>query len=164
MVEVKRLLTIGELAARAGLATSAIRFYEANGLITSERNESGHRRFRADALRRVSFVKVAQRVGLSLGDIRDALDTLPAARTPTRRDWARLARGWKPMLEERIALLEAMRDKLDGCIGCGCLSLDTCAIYNSDDAAAELGSGPRWLLGDSAPSTRSTIAPTSSGG
>lgn len=154
MVEVKpssgnaRTLAIGELASRAGLATSAIRFYEANGLITSERNESGHRRFRADALRRVSFVKVAQRVGLSLGEIRDALDALPASRTPTRRDWAELARGWQPLIDERIALLRELREKLDGCIGCGCLSLDTCAIYNVDDEAAQLGSGPRWLLGD----------------
>ncbi|WP_051062372.1 redox-sensitive transcriptional activator SoxR [Ilumatobacter nonamiensis] len=143
-----RVFTIGELAGRAGLATSAIRFYEEHGLITSERNESGHRRFRADALRRVSFIKVAQRVGLSLSEIRDALDTLPASRTPNRRDWAKLARGWKPLIDERIALLEAMREKLDGCIGCGCLSLDTCEIYNLDDEAGQLGSGPRWLLGD----------------
>ncbi|MGA9278451.1 redox-sensitive transcriptional activator SoxR [Ilumatobacter sp.] len=142
---------MGELAARAGLATSAIRFYEAHGLITSERNAAGHRRFHADALRRVSFIKVAQRVGLSLSEIRDALATLPDSRTPTRRDWAKLARGWKPLLDERIALLEAMREKLDGCIGCGCLSLDTCAIYNVDDEAALLGTGPRWLLGDRSP-------------
>jgi MerR family redox-sensitive transcriptional activator SoxR len=150
MVEVKnRLLTIGEVAARAGLATSAIRFYEANGLITSERNSSGHRRFRAEVLRRVSFVKVAQRVGLSLSEIRDALDSLPSSRTPNRRDWAKLAKGWRPLLDERIALLESMRDKLDGCIGCGCLSVDVCALYNVDDEAAAFGTGPRWLLGDS---------------
>ena len=149
MVEVKnRLLTIGEVADRAGVATSAIRFYEANGLVTSERNAAGHRRFRADVLRRVSFVKVAQRVGLSLGEIRSALASLPASRTPNRRDWAKLARSWKPLLDDRIALLEAMREKLDGCIGCGCLSLDTCEIYNLDDEAALLGTGPRWLLGD----------------
>ncbi len=149
MVEVKdRLLTIGEVAARAGLATSAIRFYEANGLIASERNAAGHRRFRADVLRRVSFVRVAQRVGLSLGEIGAALASLPESRTPTRRDWAKLARSWQPVIDERIALLEAMRAKLDGCIGCGCLSLDTCGIYNLDDEAALLGTGPRWLLGD----------------
>jgi MerR family redox-sensitive transcriptional activator SoxR len=149
MVEVKnRLLTIGEVAERAGLATSAIRFYEANGLITSERNAAGHRRFRADVLRRVSFVRVAQRVGLSLAEINAALATLPESRTPTRRDWAKLARGWQPLIDERIALLEAMREKLDGCIGCGCLSLDTCEIYNLDDEAALLGTGPRWLLGN----------------
>lgn len=149
MVEVKnRLLTIGEVADRAGVATSTIRFYEANGLVTSERNAAGHRRFRADVLRRVSFVKVAQRVGLSLGEIRSALASLPASRTPNRRDWAKLARSWKPLLDDRIALLEAMRERLDGCIGCGCLSLDTCEIYNLDDEAALLGTGPRWLLGD----------------
>ncbi len=149
MVEVKdRLLTIGEVARRAGVATSAIRFYEANGLITSTRNESGHRRFRADVLRRVSFVKVAQRVGLTLAEIGLALQSLPDGRTPTRRDWARLAAEWQPMLDERIALLQSMRSKLDGCIGCGCLSLDTCALYNVDDEAARYGQGPRWLLGD----------------
>ena len=154
MVEVKnRLLTIGDVAERAGVATSAIRFYEANGLVASERNAAGHRRFRADVLRRVSFVKVAQRVGLSLGEIRAALASLPDSRTPNRRDWAKLARSWKPMIDERIALLEAMREKLDGCIGCGCLSLDTCAIYNLDDEAALLGAGPRWLLGDRSTAT-----------
>jgi len=154
MVEVKsRLLTIGEVAERAGVATSAIRFYEANGLVVSERNAAGHRRFRADVLRRVSFVKVAQRVGLSLGEIRAALASLPDSRTPNRRDWEKLARSWKPLIDERIALLEAMREKLDGCIGCGCLSLDTCEIYNLDDEAALLGTGPRWLLGDRSTAT-----------
>ena len=152
MVEVKhRLLTIGELAQRAGLATSAIRFYEDKGLVTSTRNASGHRRFRADALRRVSFIKVAQRVGLSLGEIRHALEQLPDSRTPTRRDWARLALEWQPLIDERIALLHSMREKLDGCIGCGCLSLDSCELYNLDDAAAHFGTGPRWLLGDGSP-------------
>ena len=152
MVEVKdRMLTIGELADRAGLATSAIRFYESHGLLRAERNAAGHRRYRADALRRVSFVKVAQRVGLSLADIRAALDSLPDSRTPTRRDWARLAQRWQPILDERIALLEQLREKLDGCIGCGCLSLDACEIYNLDDVAAAHGAGPRWLLGDTSP-------------
>ena len=130
------------------MATSALRFYESNGLIASERNSSGHRRYHADVLRRVGFIKVAQRVGLSLDDIRRSLDSLPDHRTPTRRDWAAFASGWRPMLDERIALLEAMKDKLDGCIGCGCLSLDSCALYNTDDAAAGFGAGPRWLLGD----------------
>lgn len=155
MVEVKRrsadrsrLLTIGAVAERAGVATSAIRFYEANGLISSERNEAGHRRYRADALRRVSFIKIAQRVGLSLGEIRDALAGLPDGRTPTKRDWAKLARSWKPLIDDRIATLTAMSEKLDGCIGCGCLSLQACALYNPDDTAAGLGAGPRWLLGD----------------
>lgn len=149
MVEVKRrTLTVGEVATRAGVATSALRFYEANGLIVSDRTDSGHRRYHADVLRRVGFIKVAQRVGLSLDEIRTALDSLPDRRTPNRRDWARLAASWQPILDERIALLEAMRDKLDGCIGCGCLSLDTCALYNPADMAANGGAGPRFLLGD----------------
>ncbi len=155
MVEVKdqsgkhRLLTVGQVAERAGVATSALRFYEANGLIVSTRNDAGHRRYRADVLRRVGFIRVAQRVGLTLGDIRAALDTLPAGRTPNKRDWERLARSWQPLLDHRIALLEAMKDKLDGCIGCGCLSLDSCALYNAADEARQHGVGPRWLLGDS---------------
>jgi MerR family redox-sensitive transcriptional activator SoxR len=152
MVEVKgsgpKTYSVGEVAARAGVATSALRFYEANGLITSERTGAGHRRYRADVMRRVGFIKVAQRVGLSLEEIRAALDSLPAKRTPTRRDWARLAASWQPVLDERIAMLEAMKEKLDGCIGCGCLSLDTCALYNPDDQAAMNGAGPRFLLGD----------------
>lgn len=160
MVEVKgsahtsvddRRLTVGQLAARAGLATSAIRFYEANGLLTAERNVSGHRRYRPDALRRVSFIKVAQRVGLSLGEIRAALDSLPDARTPTAADWEGLATDWRPVLDERIRLLTDLREKLDGCIGCGCLSLDACQIYNVDDVAATFGEGPRWLEGDRSP-------------
>lgn len=159
MVEVKRipapsgsrLLTIGEVAERAGVATSALRFYEDNGLITSERNEAGHRRFRGDVLRRIAFIRVAQRVGLSLGEIRATLATLPAARTPTVRDWNRLAERWKPLLLERMALLERTLDQLDSCIGCGCLSLEACGLYNLDDAAAALGSGPRYLYSDDRP-------------
>ncbi|WP_420451484.1 redox-sensitive transcriptional activator SoxR [Ilumatobacter sp.] len=144
----ERWLTVGEVARRSGLATSAIRFYETHGLVASTRTDAGHRRYRADVLRRVGFVKVAQRVGLTLAEIRAALSTLPDERTPTRADWARLASGWRPVIDERIALLEALRDDLDGCIGCGCLSLDTCALYNPDDEAASFGTGPRWLLGD----------------
>jgi MerR family redox-sensitive transcriptional activator SoxR len=146
-----KTFTVGEVAERAGIATSALRFYESNGLIRSDRTEAGHRRYHADVLRRVGFIRVAQRVGLSLAEIRAALDGLPEARTPTRRDWERLASQWRPMLDERIALLEAMRDKLDGCIGCGCLSLDTCAMYNPDDVASDRGTGPRYLLGDQPP-------------
>jgi MerR family transcriptional regulator, redox-sensitive transcriptional activator SoxR len=152
MVEVKgsraRTYSVGDVAARAGVNTSALRFYEANGLITSERNDSGHRRYHADVLRRVGFIKVAQRVGLSLDEIRAALRALPEGRTPNRKDWARLASSWQPVLDERIALLQAMKEKLDGCIGCGCLSLDTCALYNPGDVAATRGVGPRYLLGD----------------
>jgi MerR family redox-sensitive transcriptional activator SoxR len=148
-VDKHRLLSVGQVAERAGIATSALRFYEANGLISSTRNDGGHRRYRADVLRRVGFIRVAQRVGLTLGEIRAALDTLPDARTPTKRDWARLARSWQPILDDRIATLQAMKQRLDGCIGCGCLSLDSCALYNANDEALQYGSGPRWLLGDS---------------
>ena len=143
-----RLLTVGQVAERAGVATSALRFYEEHDLITSVRNSANHRRYRADVLRRVGFIRVAQRIGLTLSEIRDALATLPDGRTPTRRDWARLARSWQPMLDERIALLESMKQRLDGCIGCGCLSLDSCALYNADDEALQHGAGPRWLLGN----------------
>ena len=149
------LFAIGEVAQRADVATSTLRFYEEHDLIASERNPAGHRRYHPDVLRRVSFIRVAQRVGLSLAEIRAALHSLPDARTPTRRDWERLARAWQPMLEDRIRLLEAMRDRLDGCIGCGCLSLDTCALYNPDDSAADAGAGPRYLLGDDPPDTSS---------
>ena len=150
MVEVRRparaSLTIGAVAERAGVATSALRFYEDQGLIHSERNAAGHRRYRPDVIRRVSFIRVAQRVGLSLDEIREALDTLPRSRTPNRSDWAQLAASWQPLIAERIRLLEGLRDKLSGCIGCGCLSLDTCALHNPDDLAAAEGPGPRYLI------------------
>lgn len=152
MVEVKRVelrrLSVGELAARAGVATSALRFYEAHGLIQSERNSSGHRRYRADALRRVAFIRVAQRIGLSLDEVSGALASLPSKRTPTRRDWDKLAGRWLPRIDEQIAALELLRDRLDGCIGCGCLSLDTCELYNVGDRAARRGVGARYLQGD----------------
>lgn len=150
MVEVKRY-SVGEVAQRAGVATSALRFYEDHGLIRSERNESGHRRYHADVLRRVSFIRTAQRVGLSLAEIGDALASLPDHRTPTARDWDRLATSWRPRLDEQIAVLTRMRDQLDGCIGCGCLSLTSCGLWNPDDAAADLGTGPRYLLSDDRP-------------
>jgi MerR family redox-sensitive transcriptional activator SoxR len=147
VVEVKRF-TVGELAARAGVATSALRFYEAHGLIRSERNDAGHRRYRSDVLRRVAFIRVAQRIGLSLGEIAEALRSLPSQRTPTRDDWNELSSRWLPRIDEQIAALELLRDRLDGCIGCGCLSLDTCGLYNLDDRAARRGAGARYLLGD----------------
>ncbi len=150
MVEVKRL-TIGEIAARAGVATSALRFYEDHGLIRSERNDAGHRRYPADVLRRVSFIRTAQRVGLSLGEIGEALGSLPDSRTPTARDWDRLARSWRPRLDDQIALLTRLRNQLDECIGCGCLSLESCGLWNPDDVAADLGTGPRYLLSDERP-------------
>lgn len=150
MVEVKRY-AIGEVAERAGVATSALRFYEEHELIRSERNESGHRRYHADVLRRVAFIRTAQRVGLSLTEIRDALASLPDQRTPTATDWERLATGWRPRLDDQIAVLTRMRDQLDGCIGCGCLSLASCGLWNPDDVAAGLGTGPRYLLSDDRP-------------
>ncbi len=146
-----RLLTIGEIARRAGVATSALRFYETEGLIHSERNRSGHRRYHADVLRRVAFIRTAQLVGLSLSEIRDALSSLPDERTPNARDWDRLARSWQPILDQRIKLLTRMRDQLDSCIGCGCLSLTSCGLWNPGDVAGESGDGPRYLLTDDRP-------------
>jgi MerR family redox-sensitive transcriptional activator SoxR len=142
------LLTIGEVAERTGVAPSALRFYETKGLIHSERSDGNQRRFHRDMLRRISFIKVAQNVGLSLEDIAGALATLPDQRTPTKEDWSRLSRSWGPVLDEQIAVLQRLRAKLDGCIGCGCLSMKTCHLYNPDDAAARLGPGPRWVLTD----------------
>lgn len=142
-------LSIGEVAERAGLAPSALRFYERKGLVSSSRSGGGQRRYRRDVLRRLAFIGVAQRVGLSLGEIRAALARLPEDRTPTKSDWARLSRAWRGRLEDRITLLEGLRDQLSSCIGCGCLSLRTCALYNPEDGASALGAGPRYLLGNS---------------
>ena len=141
------LLTIGEVADRVGVAPSALRFYESRGLISSARTPGGQRRYPREVLRRVAFIRVAQRVGLSLEEIGEALGRLPAGRTPDRRDWARLSRAWRPRLDEQIALLERLRDSLESCIGCGCLSLSACRLYNPGDRAAALGDGPRYLLG-----------------
>ncbi|AKK03108.1 redox-sensitive transcriptional activator SoxR [Corynebacterium epidermidicanis] len=135
-------LSVGEVAQRAGVNPSAIRFYEAKGLITSHRNSGNQRRFDRSVLRRVSFILVAQRVGLSLGEIAAALETLPHGEAaPTKADWQRLSEAWRPRLELQIEILRRLKDNLDGCIGCGCLSLDSCALYNPDDELAELGSG-----------------------
>ncbi len=143
------LLTVGEVAERSGLAPSAIRFYEQRGLVRAERAAGGHRRFRRDVLRRMAFIRIAQRVGLSLEEIATALAGLPADRAPSRQDWQRLTRGWRRRIDERIAVLEALRGGLTSCIGCGCLSLRTCALSNPGDLAASLGSGPTYLLGES---------------
>ena len=142
------LLSIGEVADRTGVAPSALRFYESEGLVASTRTDGGQRRFHRDVLRRVAFIRVAQTIGLDLAAIREALDSLPRARTPTTHDWERLAESWRPLLDERIAALERLRDDLAGCIGCGCLSLKVCALYNPGDRAAALGAGARYLLGD----------------
>jgi len=139
-------LAIGDVAARSGVAPSALRFYESRGLIRADRNAGGQRRYRRDVLRRVAFIRAAQRVGLSLTEITEALSDLPSGRTPTRADWARLSRHWRERLDERIRLLTELRDDLTSCIGCGCLSLRTCALYNPADQAAELGPGPRLHL------------------
>lgn len=144
------MLAIGELAARSGIAPSALRFYESEGLIRASRTGGGRRLYEREVLRRVAFIRVAQRIGLSLAEIRAALTALPEERTPTTKDWARLSRQWRPRLDEQIAMLVAIRDQLTSCIGCGCLSLRTCALYNPDDGAAELGTGPRYLLGNAA--------------
>jgi MerR family redox-sensitive transcriptional activator SoxR len=142
------LLPIGVVAARSGLATSAIRFYESEGLVSSSRTAGNHRMFARHTLRRLAFIRAAQRVGLSLDDVTRALATLPRDRAPTKVQWARLSRAWRRRLDERIADLEALRDDLTSCIGCGCLSLATCRLSNPDDAASENGSGARFLLGD----------------
>ena len=138
-------LTIGQLAARSGVATSALRYYEDRGLIHSERTAGNQRRYAQAELRRVAFVRTAQRVGLSLEEIEEALATLPENRVPTRADWARLSRSWRPRIEEQIERLERLRDKLDGCIGCGCLSLKRCALSNPGDEVAPRGPGAVFL-------------------
>ncbi|HEY0561017.1 MAG: transcriptional regulator, MerR family [Mycobacterium sp.] len=139
------LLTIGEVARRAGLATSALRYYEQRGLLPGERTASGQRRYPRSVLRRLAFVRAAQNVGLSLDEIRAALSALPDGRTPTTADWARLSRTWRTRLDEQIAGLEALRDGLTSCIGCGCLSLRRCALSNPGDLAANAGPGARYL-------------------
>lgn len=141
-------LTIGELAERAGVATSALRFYESKGLIESERTDGNQRRYRRSTLRRVALIRAAQAVGLSLREVASALENLPHGRTPNKDDWRRLSRSWRNRLDHQIADLEQLRDELTDCIGCGCLSLRTCAIFNPSDTAADRGSGPRYLLGD----------------
>lgn len=145
------LLTIGQVADRVGVATSALRFYERRGLIASERTPGGQRRFHRDVLRRLAFIGAGQAVGISLAEIGDALERLPGGRTPTRADWSELGTWWQPRLEARIATLTRLQRKLDQCVGCGCLSLDTCALFNPGDAAAENGPGPRFLLHDDKP-------------
>ena len=138
-------LGVGELAARSGVAVSALHFYESKGLIHSMRTAGNQRRYARDVLRRVAVIKVAQRLGLPLATIRDALDSLPENRTPTAADWRRFSAGWKAELDDRIEHLVRLRDQLDGCIGCGCLSMKACPLRNPKDALATEGAGPRLL-------------------
>jgi MerR family transcriptional regulator, redox-sensitive transcriptional activator SoxR len=140
-------LTIGELSERSGIATSAIRYYEDRGLVSARRTTGNQRRYERPTLRRLAFIRTAQRVGLSLEEIEQALATLPSNRTPTKADWTRLSRGWRPRLDERIAQLERLRDTLDSCIGCGCLSLQRCNLSNPGDLVASRGPGPVFLDG-----------------
>lgn len=148
-----RLLTIGELAVRTGVATSALRFYEERGLIQAERTETGHRRYPRVVARRVAFIMFAQRVGFTLEEIRTELDKLPSNQTPKGRDWARLSETWNKRIAERIAELERLKVGLIGCIGCGCLSLDHCKILNPYDRVAASGPGPRFWVGDTRPNS-----------
>ena len=141
-------LGIGAVSERTGVARSALRFYEAEGLIHAERTSGGQRRYPREVIRRVSFIRVAQQVGLSLDEIRSALDSLPANRTPTQKDWQRLSTAWRPRLDAQIRLLERLRDQLDSCIGCGCLSLGVCKLANPGDWIASHGPGPRTLIED----------------
>jgi MerR family redox-sensitive transcriptional activator SoxR len=138
-------LTIGELSIRSGVAPSALRYYEQLGLIRAARTGGNQRRYARTELRRVSFIRIAQQVGVSLEEIRKALASLPASRTPTKADWARLSRTWRSQLDERIELLTRLRDELTGCIGCGCLSMQVCRLYNPDDRLAGEGPGARII-------------------
>lgn len=142
----EKVLTVGELSERSGVAVSALHFYERQGLIASTRTAGNQRRYRRDTLRRVAFIRVSQRVGVPLADIREALAGLPEGRTPTKKDWERLSRLWRAELDQRIRDLEHLRNDLTGCIGCGCLSLRTCALQNPSDELGAEGSGPRrWV-------------------
>ena len=141
-------LTIGEVARRTGVAASALRFYEQHGLISASRTDGNQRRYERATLRRIAFIQAGKAAGIPLAEIHAALDRLPAARAPNRRDWEQLSQRWRDDLERRIETLVALRDRLTGCIGCGCLSLDTCYLLNPEDEAAELGAGAHYLLRD----------------
>jgi MerR family redox-sensitive transcriptional activator SoxR len=145
------MLVIGEVARRSGVAASALRFYEERGLIMSERTGSGQRRYPRAVLRRIAFIVFAQRIGLSLHEIAAELAKLPPDHAPTGRDWSQLSKTWTSRIDERIAELERLRAGLTRCIGCGCLSLDRCALSNPGDRAARLGPGPRYWIGDRPP-------------
>jgi MerR family transcriptional regulator, redox-sensitive transcriptional activator SoxR len=143
-----RFLTISELSARSGSAPSALRYYEDLGLIHAERTAGNQRRYPSYMLRRIAFIRAGRQLGLSLREIKAALDTLPGDKAPTRKQWGRAARTWQARIDAQVADLQRLSETLGGCIGCGCLSLRTCALYNPQDSAASLGAGARWLLGD----------------
>jgi MerR family redox-sensitive transcriptional activator SoxR len=146
--EANDILSIGDLAERTGLAVSAIRFYETKGLVTPARNTGGQRRYLRSDIRRLSFVQVSQQLGFSIEEIRAALATLPASRTPTQKDWERISRNFRANLDERIQRMTRLRDYLDGCIGCGCLSMKKCALVNPADGLKKFGAGARAVMGD----------------
>ncbi len=143
-----RNLSIGQVASRTGLAASAIRYYEDEGLVAPDRTDTGQRRYARADIRRLSFVMISQGLGFSIAEIRAALDSLPKSRAPDKRDWARISRRFGAVLDARIERMQVLRAKLNGCIGCGCLSLRSCALYNPLDRARRHGAGPRYLMGD----------------
>ncbi len=142
------ILSIGQVAERTGLSVSAIRYYEAEGLVTAARNAGGQRRFLRSDIRRLSFVLISQQFGFTISQIKSLLNALPEGRTPTRRDWTRMSNTFRKDLDAKIETLTRLREQLDGCIGCGCLSLERCKLYNPEDRAAGKGAGPRYLMGD----------------
>ncbi|MEU2976556.1 redox-sensitive transcriptional activator SoxR [Streptomyces hirsutus] len=156
-------LTVGQLAARSGAAVSALHFYESKGLISSRRTSGNQRRYTRDTLRRVAFIRAAQRVGIPLATIRGALAELPQERTPTRGDWAHLSEAWRAELDERIRRLNRLRDHLTDCIGCGCLSLDTCVLSNPDDVSGDRLTGSRLLAEKGSPGPGTPQAGTGTG-
>ena len=146
--EANQVMSIGDLAERTGLSVSAIRFYETKGLVTPARNTGGQRRYLRSDIRRLSFVQVSQQLGFTIDEIRAALATLPASRTPTQKDWERISRNFRANLDDRIARMTRLRDYLDGCIGCGCLSMKKCALVNPADGLKKFGAGARAVMGD----------------
>lgn len=148
MAGLPQLMTIGELATRSGVATSALRFYEQVGLISASRTTGNQRRYPRNMLRRVAFIRAAQRVGLSLEEVREAFASLPEGRTPTRSDWQRVSQAWSARLDRQMTELQLLKDRLTGCIGCGCLSMRTCVLSNPQDEQAAAGAGPAWLATD----------------
>jgi len=146
MKKLKKGILIGKVAARTGVAVSAIRFYEEAGLISAGRNKGGQRVFEAADIRRISFIIISQKLGFTLKEIKEQLDLLPHSRTPTLKDWEKISQSFSIDIDARIAALLQLREKLTGCMGCGCLSLRKCALYNENDIAAKQGAGPRYIM------------------